>query len=296
LDININVVNIGFASIINERPLYIVLAGADETSTYKVKLEVDPRTWEPGSTALTVKLHVPSNAEEGEYRLGLWLPDGYESLRDNPLYAIQFANENVWDEATGFNILGNVSVTKSAGGVSERGDEFSTISAESQTERDILSFSPVLVSDETSAPTEIPTLEPTSGTGANDLISNLQILNETTFLTIKFDFVGKVEDYNAFQVFLDVDQNADIGYSVSGIGADYLLENGNLNKYEGAGSDWNWSVADTQVLFDNENNAAQWLFDTSGFGEILAIDFVCQIADLNWNAIASSDKQTYSLK
>ncbi|MBK7318936.1 MAG: DUF4832 domain-containing protein [Anaerolineales bacterium] len=96
---------------------------------------MDPRTWEPGTTTFTVKLHIPSNAREGEYQLALWLPDGYESLRNNPLYAIQFANEGLWDEVTGLNVLGNVSITESAGGESERGKDFTVISAESSTSK-----------------------------------------------------------------------------------------------------------------------------------------------------------------
>lgn len=131
LNLTVNLQNTGFASIINDRPLYIVLVERDIISLYKVKLEIDPRTWEPGTAKLTAKLHIPSDIAEGDYQLALWLPDGYESLRDNPLYAIHFANDNVWDEATGLNVLGKLSITESAGGESERGKDFSVLSAES---------------------------------------------------------------------------------------------------------------------------------------------------------------------
>jgi hypothetical protein len=39
------------------------------------------------------------------YQLGLWLPDASSSLRNAPAYAVRFANNNVWDAATGINIL-----------------------------------------------------------------------------------------------------------------------------------------------------------------------------------------------
>ncbi len=132
LNLTVHVNNIGFASIINEHPLYVVLAGQGDTPPYKVQLDIDPRHWEPGRTQLHIQLHVPSNAVDGEYQLALWLPDGYESLQNNPLYAIQFANENVWDEATGLNVLGNLSIMKSASGTYERGKDFTVISAESE--------------------------------------------------------------------------------------------------------------------------------------------------------------------
>jgi hypothetical protein len=135
LNLTVNLQNTGFASIINERDLYVVLVGRDGIPPYSTKLAIDPRTWEPGTAIFTAKLHVPSNIAEGEYQLALWLPDGYESLQDNPLYAIQFANENIWDEVTGLNVLGNVSITESAGGEYERGKDFSVISAESHTSK-----------------------------------------------------------------------------------------------------------------------------------------------------------------
>jgi hypothetical protein len=133
LNLTVNLQNTGFASIINERPLYVVLF--DDSTRFEVRLTIDPRTWEPGTTTFTAKLHIPSNAREGEYQLALWLPDGYESLRNNPLYAIQFVNESLWDEVTGLNVLGNVSITESSGGMSERGKDFTVISAESSTSK-----------------------------------------------------------------------------------------------------------------------------------------------------------------
>jgi hypothetical protein len=136
LDLKVNMQNTGFAPIINEHPLYVVLLRAGQVE-YKVKLDIDVRSWESGMTTFTAKLHIPSSAEEGEYSLALWLPDGYESLQDDPRYSIQFANEDVWNEEAGLNVLGNIAVTESAGGAAERGKEFMAISSESLTERSI---------------------------------------------------------------------------------------------------------------------------------------------------------------
>lgn len=129
LNLLVKMENTGFASIINQRPVFVVLSGPNN-STYKTQLDIDFRKWEPGHSMLTASIHVPSNAAEGEYQLSIWLPDGNDSLRDNALYAIQFANENVWDEATGLNVLGNLSITKPASGAYERGKEFAVIFAE----------------------------------------------------------------------------------------------------------------------------------------------------------------------
>ena len=135
LNAKINLQNTGFASIINERPVYVVLVAQDAILRHEAKLPIDPRAWEPGTAIFTAKLHVPSNISEGEYSLALWLPDGYESLQDNPLYAIQFANDNIWDESTGYNILGTIKVDNSAGGIYERGEKFEVIEATSSMEK-----------------------------------------------------------------------------------------------------------------------------------------------------------------
>jgi len=133
LNLTVNIANTGFASIINERPLYVVLSpstdgrGVRGEGEIRVQLPIDPCSWKPGASSFTVKLHIPSNIEQGEYQLALWLPDMAESLRDNPLYAIQFANANVYNEQTGFNNLGLVNIDKNASGSYQRGNEFMEI-------------------------------------------------------------------------------------------------------------------------------------------------------------------------
>jgi hypothetical protein len=59
---------------------------------------------------------------EGEYNLALWIPDAAETLQKNPFYAVQFANEGVWEESTGFNILGKIKVDDSLTGSYQRAD------------------------------------------------------------------------------------------------------------------------------------------------------------------------------
>jgi hypothetical protein len=91
-----------------------------ENSIFLTTLDLGPRTWQPGDSSFTVKLRLPSNMAEGQYHLALWLPDKAETLQNNPLYAVRFANENIWDEKTGYNLLGQVTVSKSASGKAEK--------------------------------------------------------------------------------------------------------------------------------------------------------------------------------
>ena len=125
LNLTVNLQNTGFASIINERPLFVVVV-RDNISHY-VRLNIDPRTWQPGASSFSATIRLPSKIDEGEYQLALWLPDESESLQNNPLYGIQFANENIWDEVTGFNLLGSITISKDVTGDYESGKDFSII-------------------------------------------------------------------------------------------------------------------------------------------------------------------------
>ena len=124
LNLTVNITNAGFASLINPRPVFVVLVGRDARSVppYQVKLELDPRTWQPGSSSFTAKIRLPSRIGEGEYNLALWLPDEAETLKENTLFAVQFANEGTWEDATGYNILGKVNIDSSVAGSYERGE------------------------------------------------------------------------------------------------------------------------------------------------------------------------------
>jgi Domain of unknown function (DUF4832)/Domain of unknown function (DUF4874)/Carbohydrate family 9 binding domain-like/Glycosyl hydrolase-like 10 len=116
LEVHVELENQGFASLVNARSLVLVLDGPQR---HEVTLPIDPRTWESGTSSFTVSLHIPSEISQGDYKLALWLPDAYETLRDNPRYAVRFANETVWDAENAYNVLAEVSVDSSAQGNSE---------------------------------------------------------------------------------------------------------------------------------------------------------------------------------
>ena len=107
LSLNIRLSNDGFAAMYNPRPLYIVLLGGGKRFEAPVT-NIDPRRWAPGQEqTISVSLALPATIPAGTYQLGLWLPDASSSLRNSPAYAVRFANNNVWDAATGINILFN---------------------------------------------------------------------------------------------------------------------------------------------------------------------------------------------
>ena len=102
--ITANLNNDGFASIIKNRPIYLVFDNG--TNRYNIKLvNVDPRTWVSGSVALSQQTVTLPNMVPGKYKLALWLPDASANLQLRPEYSIRFANKNMWDVTKGYNVL-----------------------------------------------------------------------------------------------------------------------------------------------------------------------------------------------
>jgi len=104
LKINLTVANVGYASPVNARPAELILRNVADNTTHAVRLDTDVRRWYSGETALA--LNVPTgNLKPGTYALLLNLPDAHASLSKRPEYAIQLANEGVWEKETGYNKL-----------------------------------------------------------------------------------------------------------------------------------------------------------------------------------------------
>ncbi len=125
LAVAIDLVNRGFATFINPRPVVLVLIAEDGRVVECPVATADPRRWQPywpgggGSAPLTHRISgAATTAAElpvGRYRLGLWLPDGTESLRYDARYAVRVANRDApwWTDGAGrygVNVLGEVAV------------------------------------------------------------------------------------------------------------------------------------------------------------------------------------------
>ena len=103
LRVALRIQNTGFASPINPRGFELVLVDGNGVKTVYDNLDVDPRFWFGGDKVVVDKtIKVPADAT-GNCSLYLNLPDPEETLHDNPLYSIRLANENVWEEETGYN-------------------------------------------------------------------------------------------------------------------------------------------------------------------------------------------------
>ncbi len=105
LYLELSLENKGYAALFNARPLVVVLER--DTTRYEAQVDsIDVRTWEPAQpVTITISLRIPATAAEGSWRLALWLPDAATSIRDDPRYAVRFANDGTWQQSTGVNVL-----------------------------------------------------------------------------------------------------------------------------------------------------------------------------------------------
>lgn len=105
LAFTLNIENVGYASPYNARPIELIMRNKITNKEFVFTINNDVRKWYSGNNTVNAKIITDVTMPAGDYNLLLFLPDAYTSLANLPEYAIRFANENVWEEATGFNDL-----------------------------------------------------------------------------------------------------------------------------------------------------------------------------------------------
>jgi len=306
--------NLGFASLVNQRTVYAVLDGeeryveplyhTDSIYTNYSGPVLDPRMWESGYIyEYKISFRIPSSAPEGKYKLALWVPDPSETLMNDPRYAIQFANQNIWDETNGFNILSDqVEITSSASGDYELfNKEFRWFRSDSNwlmkpgyyAMRSLTSTAISSLTEESTSSALAAATAPFESPSISMLISHPQISSDAENVYFSFDYVSGA--YNAFQLFVDNDQNPNTGFVIDGIGAETLFENHTWNIYDGSGPDWKWQPTEVLIHFEDTGSHVSWtiarsLLNSSQF------DVVFQLVDTNWDSVSTTRKQTHTLK
>jgi hypothetical protein len=120
--LQIELVNDGYGKIYNKRDFEVVLKHQPTGDEYFFPVtDHDPRFWLPGDTRnIEILGDIPATGMlEGDYDVFLFLPDPHPNLRNaravnqfgDPTipywspYAIRLANQDLWDESTGYNDL-----------------------------------------------------------------------------------------------------------------------------------------------------------------------------------------------
>ncbi|MGE5797669.1 MAG: DUF4832 domain-containing protein [Ignavibacteria bacterium] len=125
-NIDMKIANKGFASPFNPRNLEMILRNNNDKRKFRLLTNEDPRLWLSGDTAnVAITGGMPADMPEGEYDLFLFLSDPEPRLHDNPSYAIRLANDELWEDSTGYNSLNHsVVISNNAGGENYSGDNF----------------------------------------------------------------------------------------------------------------------------------------------------------------------------
>lgn len=103
--ITLQLENKGYAAPFNARPLLCVLRNQADGSVVSIPIPQDVRTWHTGTVQFTAEVLIPEDLPAGTYEMLLHLPDAYERLAGRPEYCIRLANDDVWEETTGYNRL-----------------------------------------------------------------------------------------------------------------------------------------------------------------------------------------------
>lgn len=268
LRMEVRLKNIGFAAPVNPRPLFVVLQSEQEK--HMVMLEaVDVRHWQPGEHLLQAALRLPSTISAGNYRLALWLPDEAASLRENPLYAIRFANLNTWDEANGYNVLGSVEVTSAAAGSFQEGDSLHVEAAAS-------SLHALFSKDLLNA-------------FAQPLSSPILLVEDNPSVYLAGEaLLFRYHPYNlarSYQLFLDVD-GIKSGYRIQNIKSEFLLENDTFYRYVGKGQEWKWAYVTGIETF--ADGTIEWKIPLEMLQPLDSLHWVFRILDNWWNPVFTS--------
>jgi hypothetical protein len=130
LEMEFTIDNVGFGELFNPRNVEITLKNNTTGEIVSAPLQIDPRFWSGGTTnTVHTLLGIPEDIAVGSYTVGIRMPDIEASLANDVRYSIRFANEGVWEAATGINVL-KTDLTISpdaAGALYQIGSEFAEI-------------------------------------------------------------------------------------------------------------------------------------------------------------------------
>ncbi len=248
--LDFDIKNVGFASPYNERLLEIVLRNTSNGSTWRLLSDADPRFWKSGdSLTVAVEGGLPADMPEGRYETLLHLADPIDSLRYRPEYAIRLANENAWEESTGFNNLQHsIEVSKQVAGQDYIGENvFEYFQAkvtpppppeEIQIDGSFGDWNDVPQLD--TAPDEEE-----AGDALNDAVDLIDMwaANDANNLYISYKLAGNHGSGYFYHIFIDVDQDTSTGFHTDGsfAGIDVMVENESIWKYSGVNGGWGWT-------------------------------------------------------
>ena len=100
--LTINIKNVGFANIYNQRDVYLVFKNTLDNTSFFFKVNTDIRKWDAGTTISLVNDLNTFALLNGNYEIYINSPD---KTLTNTDYSIRFANTGIYNSVTGYNKL-----------------------------------------------------------------------------------------------------------------------------------------------------------------------------------------------
>lgn len=111
VDINLDIENVGFGNLVNEKVVTIVLENGDKK--YEIKTDLNPTKWNSQEiTKANYSVNLPKDIELGEWKVYLRISQYGEMEQDNNYLCIRMANNDVWNEEIGANYIGKINVVE----------------------------------------------------------------------------------------------------------------------------------------------------------------------------------------
>lgn len=111
LQLNLKIENVGFANVINQKQVSIVLE--KDGQLYEIKTNIDVTTWNSKETTdIPISITLPENISLGEWNVYVRVSKYGDLETDNHYQVIRFANQDIWNEEIGANYIGNVMISE----------------------------------------------------------------------------------------------------------------------------------------------------------------------------------------
>lgn len=295
--LELSIVNRGYASPFNPRNLEFILRNNDTGAKYRIITDADPRYWFSGDTVqIKISAGITGNMPEGNYEVLMHLADPQLRLHDRPEFSIRLANHAVWEDSTGYNSLNHfVDINKNVIGNNYTGNLFFLpYTTENNDSSGIIidgSFGDwenvpqfdVSPNIETAGDATIPTAD----------IVDVWVEDDQEMFYLSYNLESAFSDQLFYHVFFDTDSDTSTGFHSedSFAGIDLMIENEYLWKYTGQNGEWSWSNYGSLLseIGSENNNRIELAVPKATLFELGVVDKVEFILNVNDNDDNSND-------
>ena len=243
-NLSLNLWNDGWANPANPQQLKIILKNSEDNSEYYISPVNDIRFF-PFEDTIHINLEagLPYNISEGDYEVFLQITDADPLLSGRKEYSIRLANENVWDDETGYNSLQHSLSVSQYGGEIYYGCNFF------KPQNNLFVPGNIVIDGNPDDWNEIPLLCFCGNQDAH----TFKVVNSTDTLSFFINGSGMNTD---FRIFINNDNDTATGLTSSewpGSGSDYMVENNQLLKYSGVNGEFEWEYVQDVPLAQNDS-------------------------------------------